>query len=65
LASIARAVLKANEPLPWPMSNSTPRSRASSTTFFTVPCAVAGVFGNGRNAWVSTSPGRNRASTSS
>ena len=32
LASMARAVLNANEPLPWPMSNFTPRFRASSTS---------------------------------
>ena len=65
LASIARAVLKAKEPMPWPMSNSTPRLRAASTAAFTVPCAVAGELGKGRKAWVSTSPGRNMAITSS
>src|SRR5262249_20184573 len=60
LASMPRAVLKANEPLPWPMSKSTPRWRASMTARFTVPCAVTGAFGKGRNACVRTSPGRRR-----
>jgi hypothetical protein len=36
-ASIARAVLKANDPMPWPTSNRTPRSRARRTCGFTVP----------------------------
>jgi hypothetical protein len=62
---MARAVLKANEPLPWPMSNSTPRLRASVTAGLIVPCAVHGVFGNGRKAWVRMSPGLSMASTSS
>ncbi len=65
LASMARAVLKANEPLPWPMSKITPRSRARSTAGFTVPCAVAGELGKGRKQWVSTSPMRRRSTTSS
>ena len=65
LASMARAVLNANEPLPWPMSKRTPRFRASSTSCFTVPWCVAGELGKGRKAWVRTSPGRSRPSTSS
>ena len=65
LASMARAVLKANEPLPWPMSNLTPRLRASSTSCLTVPWWVAGELGNGRKACVRTSPGRSRPITSS
>ena len=40
---MARAVLKANEPLPWPMSNLTPRFLASNTSRLTVPGGVAGV----------------------
>ena len=36
-ASMARAVLKANEPLPWPMSKITPRARASRS----LPCSLA------------------------
>jgi len=65
LASMARAVLKANDPLPWPISKITPRLRAASTAGLTLPWALAGVLGNGRNAWVSTSPGRSRLITSS
>ena len=43
----ARAVLKANEPLPWPMSNLTPRFRGlRAPRCFTVPWWVAGELGN-------------------
>ena len=45
-----RAVLKPNEPLPWPMSKITPRLRASSTACLTLPCAVARRVGEGAEA---------------
>ena len=65
LASMARAVLKANDPRPWPISNLTPRARASSTSRLTAPCGPTGALGKGRKAWVRMSPGLRRWITSS
>ena len=64
-ASIVRAVFQPNDPLPWPMSNSTPRCRAASTSGLIWPSRVTGEFGKGRKQWVSTSPGRSRSTTAS
>ena len=65
LASIVRAVLNANDPMPWPMSKMTPRLRASITAGRTPPSGVVGLLGNGRKQWVRMSPGLKRSSTSS
>ena len=63
-ASMARPVPKPNEPLPWPMSKMTPRSRAARVSSRTAPSARAGLFGKERKQCVSTSPGRSRSMTS-
>ena len=44
-ASMASATSNANEPMPWPMSNMTPRSRAWWQASRTRPSAVTGAFG--------------------
>jgi len=62
--SIASATVKSNDPLPWPMSKITPRSRACQQASRTRPSAWQGALGNGLKQWVSTSPGRSSASTS-
>ena len=62
LASMARAVLKANEPLPWPMSNlHAALARLEHLLLHGALRAWPASWGTGRNAWVSTSPGRSRA----
>ena len=62
---MARAEGNAKDPMPCPVSKMTPRSRAFRTHSSTLPSARAGELGNGRRQWVSTSPGRSSASTSS
>ncbi len=64
-ASIARAVWKPNEPLPWPMSKITPRSRAALTSARMSWPWVTGALGKGRKQWVRISPLRSLGITSS